>query len=51
MPSSPKAIPPFATWAMIKPQRQIQMTWNAIKDVEIGYRISIFIFIDVGVLI
>ena len=24
MPSPPKARPPFATWAMIKPQRQIQ---------------------------
>ena len=24
MPSPPKARPPYATWALIKPQRQIQ---------------------------
>ena len=51
MPSPPKARPPFATWAMINPKDKYNMTWNIIKEVEIGYRISIFIFIDVGVLI
>ena len=51
MPSPPKSQPPFVTLAMIKPQRQIQNDTEIIKDMEIEYRISIFIFIGMGVLI
>ena len=51
MPSPPKTRPPYATSALINPKDKYKMAWNVIKDMEIGHRISIFIFIDEGVLI
>ena len=51
MPSLPKARPPYMTWALVNPKDRHRMMWNITKDLEIEHEISVFIFIDVGVLI
>ena len=41
MPSPPKARPPYATWVLVKPQRQIQNDMeHGTKDKENEHRIS-----------
>ena len=51
MPSTPKARPLYMTWALVNPKDRHKMMQNITKDLEIEHEISIFIFIDVGVLI